>query len=193
MITPVLRQWPHGSRAEGPQRARSKPALPCPACQRLRRPRPLLHLPHSRDRRLHVAAGAVASARPSCSTGSAPTDPSIRLACQLRPDSRPVVLPALHAAHDVGQCARLAAAPHRPGALSRQHVRGHARLDQARRTPPAVRYRLYRQPLPRRGVAGRDRMRRPAQPVRRRRRTGAVRTCDQPANRLPPGAAARQP
>ena len=30
---------------------------------------------------------AVASARPSCSTGSGPSDPAIRLACQLRPET----------------------------------------------------------------------------------------------------------
>ena len=189
----VLRQRPDDPGAEGPQRARSEPALQRPACQRLRRPRPLLHLPHSRDRRLQRVAGAIASARPSCSTASAPPIPSIRLACQLRPDGRSLVLPALHAAHDVGQRARLASAPHRPGALSRQHVRRHARLDQARRKAAAVRYRLHRQPLPRRGVAGGDRMRRPAQPVRRRRATGAVRARDQPADRLPPGAAGRRP
>ena len=95
---PVLRQRQDDSRAEGPERARSEPAQQRPACQRLRRPRPLLDLPHSRDRRLRVVAGTVASARPSCSTASARPIPSIRLACQLRPTDRPVVLPALHAA-----------------------------------------------------------------------------------------------
>src|SRR6202049_3120969 len=55
--------------------------------------------------------------------------------------------------------------PDRRGALSRQHVRGHAGLDQARGKPVAVRYRVHRQPFPRRGVAGRDRMPGPTQPV----------------------------
>ena len=153
---------------KGLQRARGEPALQRPACQRLRRPRPLLHLPHSRDRRLQRAAGAVAARGVRAQPGRRvrPVDPS-RLPAPA--GDRSVVLPALHAADDVGECARLAAAPHRPGALSGQHVRGHARLDQARRKPAAVRHRLHRQPFPRRGVAGRDRMRRPAQPVRRRR------------------------
>src|SRR5260370_62692 len=71
-------------------------------------------------------------------------------------------------------------------------------LDASRRNnvPPAnacgntlaVRYGFHRQPLPRRGVAGRDRMRRTTEPVRRRRAIGAVRARCRPANRLPPGA-----
>ena len=58
---PVLWQWPHGPGAEGPQRAGSEPAPQRPACQRLRRPRPLLDLPHSRDRGLRRTAGTVAA------------------------------------------------------------------------------------------------------------------------------------
>ena len=101
-------------------------------------------------------------------------------------DRRPLLLPALHAAHDVGQRACVESGADRPGALSRQHVRRHARLDPACRKAAAVRHRLHRQPLPRRGVAGRDRMRRPAEPVRRRRHAGAVRARQQPPG--PPAA-----
>ena len=182
---PVVRQWPDGSRAQGPQRAGGEPAQQCPACERMRRPRPLLHLPHSRDRRLQFAAGAVAArgVRTQPGRSGRPLDPA-RLPAQAR--DRSVLLPALHAAGDVGERERLAAAPHRPGALSGQHVRGHARLDQTCREPVAVRYRLHRQPLPGRGVAGRDRMRRSTQPVRRRRAIGAVRA--QHRARRPPAA-----
>ena len=102
---------------------------------------------------------------------------------------RSVVLPDLPAADHGGDLADFESFPHRRGTLSRQPVRRHARLDQARGEAAAVRHRLHRQPFPRRGVAGRDRMRRSAQPVRRRRTAGAVRARLGPANRLPPGAA----
>ena len=119
-------------------------------------------------------------------------DPSIRLACQLRPDVRSLLLPALHAAYAVGEHAGLDARQDRPGALSRQPVRGHARLDAARREAAAVRHRLHRQPFPRRGLAGRDREWRPAEPVRRRRHAGAVRAGSRSADRLPAGAEGRR-
>ena len=57
-------------------------------------------------------------------------DPSIRLACQLRPTG-PLLLPALHPESRCRQRA-CASGPHRRGALSGQPVRGHARLDEAR-------------------------------------------------------------
>ena len=63
------------------------------------------------------------------------SDPSIRLACQLRPESDLSFFQLFMPHGDVGQRARLASASHRPGALSRQHVRRHARLDQARGEP----------------------------------------------------------
>ena len=85
----VLWQRQDGSRAEGTQRARGQPAQQCPACQRVRRPRPLLHLPHSRDRRLRVAAGAFACARRSCSTASAPA-PIRRSASPASSGRRPI-------------------------------------------------------------------------------------------------------
>jgi hypothetical protein len=47
----VLRQRPDHPRVEGPFRARGEPAQQRATCQRLRRPRPLLDLPHPRDRR----------------------------------------------------------------------------------------------------------------------------------------------
>ena len=71
--------------AEGPERARGKPAQQRPACKRLRRPRPLLHLPHSRDRRLHVAAASRRKREAFVLSRVGADDPSIRLACQLRP------------------------------------------------------------------------------------------------------------
>jgi len=97
------------------------------------------------------------------------SDPAIRLACQLRPETDlsffQIFLPQITAA------TLRTSAPARIGEeryLVSMFVdmRG---LDQARRKAPAVRHRLHRQPFPRRGVACRDRMRRPAQPVRRRR------------------------
>ena len=54
------------------------------------------------------------------------------------------------------------------------HVRGHARLDPPGRAPPAVRHRLHRQPFPRARSQAVIACRRPAQPVARRRRAGAV-------------------
>ena len=116
-------------------------------------------------------------------------DPSIRLACQLRPTCDisffQLFLPHTMSAdgHEFEPDAD------RPGALSRQHVRRHARLDQDGGKAPAVRHRLHRQPIPRRGVAGGARERRHAEPVRRRRHAGAVRTVDHPAGSLPPGVA----
>ncbi len=77
---------------------------------------------------------------------------------------------------------------YRRGALPRQHVRRYARFDAAGGKPPAVRHGVHRQPLPRRGVEIRDRMRRPAQPVPRRRATGPVRIDRRSPDRLSPGA-----
>ena len=115
------------------------------------------------------------------------SDPSIRLACQLRPDCDlsffQLFLPHTMSAdgHEFEPDAD------RPGALSRQPVRGHARFDQACGEAPAVRHRVHRQSLPRRGIAGGDRKRRQAEPVRRRRHAGAVRVSDQPAAGVPSG------
>ena len=116
-------------------------------------------------------------------------DPSIRLACQLRPNCDisffQLFLPHTMSAdgHDFESDA------HRSGALSRQPVRGHARLDPIGRKAPAVRHGVHRQPFPRRGVAGGDRERRPAEPVRRRRHAGAVRAFHHPPASLPSGVA----
>src|SRR4029450_1519749 len=94
------------------------------------------------------------------------SDPSIRLACQLRPATdlsvfplflahhaargpRSFVLPPVPAAHR-SRRPRLESDTDRTGALSRQHVRRHARLDQDGGKAPAVRHRLHLQPLPRR-------------------------------------------
>ena len=119
-------------------------------------------------------------------------DPAIRLACQLRPQTDlsffQIFLPQTTAA----TLRTSRSFPHRRGTLSRQPVRRHARLDQARGEAAAVRHRLHRQSFSRRGIAGRDRMRRSAQPVRRRRTAGAVRAQFGPANRLPPGAESSQ-
>src|SRR5258705_357443 len=101
---------------------------------------------------------------------------------------RSVLLPDIPAAGHGGQLAHITSIPHRRGTLSGQHVRGHARLDQACGKTLAIRYGFHRQPLPRRGVAGRDRMRRTTDPVRRGRTIGTVRARYRPANRLPPGA-----
>ena len=105
---PVLWQRQDGAGAEGPQRARGEPALQRAPCQRLRRPRPLLDLPHPHHRRLQRAARAVAARGLRAQPRRRRPIPSIRLACQLRPTDRPLLLPALHAAHDVGQRARAA-------------------------------------------------------------------------------------
>ena len=115
------------------------------------------------------------------------TDPSIRLACQLRPDNDlsffQLFLP--HTASANASCDEPGA--DRPGTLSRQHVRRHARLDQTGGEAAAVRHRVHRQPFSRRGVAGGDRERRPAEPVRRRRHAGAVRAFREPTGSLPSG------
>ena len=63
------------------------------------------------------------------------SDPSIRLACQLRPETDLSFFQLFMPQAMSANAPRLAAAPHRPGALSGQHVRGHARFDQARRKP----------------------------------------------------------
>lgn len=57
----VLRQRQDGARPQGPLRAGSEPAPQCAACQRLRRPRPLLDLPHPHHRRSWRPARAVAA------------------------------------------------------------------------------------------------------------------------------------
>ncbi len=184
---PLLWQWQDGARGEGTVRARGQPAPQRAACQRLRRPRPLLDLPHPRDRRLQRPAGAVGARGLRAGTGrrDRSVDPSgLPVAADL--GSR--VLPAVYSAHRVGQCPCVEPHADRPGALSRQPVRGHARLDPARGEAPAVRHRLHRQSLSRGRLAGRDRPWRPAQPVRRRRYAGAVRACRQSGNRLPAGA-----
>ena len=111
---PVLRQWPDGSGAEGPQRARGEPALQCPACQRVRRPRALLDLPHSRDRGLRIACRSRRSGKRSCSTaserpirrsaspassGRRPTSRSSSSSCRTR--CRPIRMPT--PSHRIGE------------------------------------------------------------------------------------------
>ena len=127
---PELRQWPDGARAQRPQRAGGEPAQQRAACQRLRRPRALLDLPHSRDRRLRRTPRTVQArsvrAQPG-RRGLRPRDPP-RLPAAAR--DRPFLLPDLPAADHRGQFADLQSLAHRRGALSRQHVRRHARLDQ---------------------------------------------------------------
>jgi adenylate cyclase len=88
----------------------------------------------------------------------------------------------------LGKCACVQRVANRRGAPSRQRVRGHARLDAAGRETAAVRHRVRRQPLPRRRIAGGDRVRRPAQSIRRRWRAGAVRARSRRPDREPPGA-----
>ena len=85
------------------------------------------------------------------------SDPSIRLACQLRP-ANDLSFFQLFLPHTMSADAPSSESDQdRPGALSRQHVRGHARLDQACGKAAALRHRLHRQSIPRRGVAGGDR------------------------------------
>ncbi len=116
-------------------------------------------------------------------------DPSIRLACQLRPNCDlsffQLFLPHTMSAdgHDSN-----------PTRIGQERYLVSLFVDmrgstQAGGKAPAVRHRVHRQPFPRRGVAGGDRERRPAEPVRRRRHAGAVRACDQPAAGLPSGVA----
>ena len=99
---PVLRQRPHRAGAEGPQRARGEPAQQRAPCQRLRRPRALLDLPHPHHRRPQRAARALAArglrARPGRRAGSV-DPPRLPVAADLRS----LVLPAVPAAHDVGR------------------------------------------------------------------------------------------
>ena len=87
---------PAGPRAEGHERPRSQPALQNAARERLRRPRPVLDLPRSRRQRPQHACRGRPDARPSCWRASAPAPiPSIRLACQLRPQTDVAVIPVL--------------------------------------------------------------------------------------------------
>jgi len=130
--------------------------------------------------------------RRSCSTRvGAGSDPAIRLACQLRPEADlsffQIFLPQITAA------TLRTTSPARIGEeryLVSMFVdmRGSTRLAE-NRLPFDTVFIVNR--FPRRGVEGCDRMRRSAQPVRRRRAIGAVRTQLQPANRLPPGTSGR--
>ena len=183
----VLRQRQDGARAEGPLRAGGEPAPQCAACQRLRRPRPLLDLPHPHHRRSCRPARAVAARglRARARRHRRSLDPACLPAAA---GLRPLLLPALHAPHAFGGRTGLDISQNRPGALSRQPVRGHARFDAACREAAAIRHRFHRQPLPRRRLAGRDREWRPAEPVRRRRHAGAVRAVSRSGDRLPAGA-----
>src|SRR4051794_6313885 len=136
-------------------------------------PRSLLDLPNPRDRRSSFLAGAF-GARGVCPQprrGDRPFDPS-GMPTQAR--ERSFVLPAIRASVGIGAVAGFATTSDRPGALSREHVRRYAWIDQTRRKSAAVRYGVHRQPLPRRGVESRHRMRRPTQPVRRRRTARVV-------------------
>src|SRR4029079_9499167 len=116
--------------AERPQRARGLLTQQRASCQRVRRPRSLLDLPHPHHRRLQRATPTLATrglrARPRRRYRSVDT-PCLPVA----PDQRPVVLPVVPAAHGVGWLPWLEPDADRPGALSRQHVRGYARLEQA--------------------------------------------------------------
>ena len=110
-------------------------------------------------------------------------DPSIRLACQLRPTTD-LSFFQLFLPHTISANAH-ASSPTRIG-QERYLVSMFVDMrgsTQTRGKTAAVRYRLHRQPLPRRGVAGGDRMRRETQPVRRRRHAGAVRALDRGAMR----------
>ena len=117
----------------------------------------------------------------------ASANPSIRLACQLRPQDR-----RSRHSRAAGQCRRRfrpqpAPRQYRRRALHRQHVRRHARIDQAGRGTPAVRYRLPDQSFPGGRLAGGCRRRRATQPVRRRWPACAVRPRCRSGDRLPAG------
>ena len=111
-------------------------------------------------------------------------DPSIRLACQLRPTTDlsffQLFLPHTMSAN--APCFQPDAHRRRSAISSACSWTCAARRKLGGKAA-AVRHRLHRQPLPRRGVAGGDRMRRPAQPVRRRRHAGAVRALRPAAQR----------
>ena len=177
---------------EGLERAGSEPALQHSACQRLRRPRPLFDLPRARGQRPGRPCRGPRAARPSCWRASAPAPtPPIRLACQLRPHSDVAVIPILPPQYRRRLCARPSTPAYRRRALRRQHVRRHARLDQAVRDAAAVRHRLPDQPIRRSGIERHHRGRRPAEPVRRRWCARAVRARYRSGDRLQAGAARR--
>ena len=89
---------------------------------------------HCRDR---PGARAFVLARVGASA-----DPAIRLACQLRPHTDVAVFPILPPQCRRQFCSQSAPHQYRRGALHRQHVRRHARLDQAGRGTAAVRHRI---------------------------------------------------
>ena len=75
--------------------------------------------------------------------------PSIRLACQLRPRLDIAVIPILPP-NECATCCATAPHEYRQRTLRRQHVRRHARIDQACGSAAAVRRRVPHQSLPRR-------------------------------------------
>ena len=170
-----------------PQRAGSEPALQYPACQRLRRPRALLHLPHSRDRRLSLLPEP--SQREAFVLDRVGAATPIRLACQLRPETD-LSFFQLFMPHAV---AANASQPHHASArsaLSGQRVHRHVLWGSTKLakqlpglTPSPVVNQPRRGMLERRSKCGGQ-----AEPVRRRRTIGAVRARRRPADRLPPGA-----
>ena len=173
--------------AEGLERARSQPAQRHSAFERVRRPRPLLDLPHPRRQRLQPAAEGLEArdVRARARRFELRSGDPARVPALPRP--RYCFCAAVSGDLEDIAAQRGTADPRGPGALSGQHVRRHARLDQARRNAAAVRYGVHRQPLHQRGVAGGPRMRRHAQPVRRRRHSRAVRVVHRSAHRVPAG------
>ena len=117
------------------------------------------------------------------------SDPSIRLACQLRPGTD-LSFFQLFLPHTMSADGH-ASNPTRIGQeryLVNMFVdmRGSTKLAE-KRLPFDTVFIVNR--FPRRGVAGSARERRHAEPVRRRRHAGAVRTVDHPAGSLPSGVA----
>jgi len=183
-----LRQRPDGARAQRPQRARGKPAQQRAACQRLRRPRALLHLPHSRDRGLRGAPEPSKREAFVLNRVGAGSDPAIRLACQLRPETDlsffQIFLPQITAA------SLRTSSPSRIGEeryLVSMFVdmRGSTKLAEKRLPFDTV--FIVNRFL---GAVSQAVLESGGQPnqFRRRRATGAVRARLDAANRLPPGA-----
>ena len=189
-LDPADLSRPHDSRSARLQRAGGEPHQQHPARACVRRPRPLLDVPHPHPWRRSRACRAPSAAEQAV-LERVHAAPGVRLACQLRPTRDITLVPMLSPYATTVDAYRTGARLFGSRALCCHHVCRHARIEPTGREAPAVRHRVHHQPVSqRREQRGVERRRR-AQPGAGRRAAGAVRH-ERPARRRLPAGDRRQ-
>ena len=144
-LDPADLSRPHDSRSAGLQRAGSEPHQQHPACACVRRPRPLLDLPHPRPWRRHGPPGPERRRAGGARTRARGPRGQARLPASSDPRHRACAhaLPVRDDGRRLSDRSRLFGGR----ALCGHHVCRHARIEPAGREAPAVRHRVHHQPV----------------------------------------------